>query len=577
MSIVLSGSLILTGSISASGNLTTLGTITAQTLVVQTITSSIVNLTGSNIFGSRLTDTQTFTGSVVMTGSLTVNTTGTEFQVTNNGVVMGNVLTDNHSMTGSFRVTGSVTANTFSGSGANLTSIPNAALSNSTISGIALGSNLATLTIGTGLSGTSYNGSGAVTITNSGVTSIVAGTNISISGGTGAVTITNGVTNNNQLTNGAGYITSAALSSYLPLSGGTLSGVLYTTYNTATGVANNSFNTAKTILGNVHMQNGDGTSGNNRQAAITFQGGNSSEAQAGIYVSNNSSTGTAMGFATTDSYATGPQLFMTATNAGQVNFPRVRPTYAGNVILDAANFNSYSPALTGGGASGTWGINITGNAGTASAIGWASITSGTRTGHGDLRFQPPNSSFAGFQFLDTSGNGAGWFLIRGTSDTDVYTAEGITLVADKGWLTLAQRESNGKGVRIMTGVSSITRMDFTTAGAINIYGALVATGDITAFSDRRVKENITTIDSALDKVTKLRGVYYTRTDIEDKSQKIGVIAQEIQEVLPQVVSESDKGILVVSYGNITGVLIEAIKEQQTQIEELKTIINGLTK
>ena len=110
MSIVLSGSLILTGSISASGNLTTLGTITAQTLVVQTITSSIVNLTGSNIFGSRLTDTQTFTGSVVMTGSLIVNTTGApELQVNSTGVVLGNLLTDNHSVTGSFRVTGSGT------------------------------------------------------------------------------------------------------------------------------------------------------------------------------------------------------------------------------------------------------------------------------------------------------------------------------------------------------------------------------------------------------------------------------------------------------------------------------------
>jgi hypothetical protein len=113
MSIVLSGSLILTGSISASGNLTTLGTITAQTLVVQTITSSIVNMTGSNRFGGQLTDRQTFTGSVVMTGSLTVNTTGTEFQVTNNGVVIGNLLTDNHTMTGSVNITGSLTGSLF--------------------------------------------------------------------------------------------------------------------------------------------------------------------------------------------------------------------------------------------------------------------------------------------------------------------------------------------------------------------------------------------------------------------------------------------------------------------------------
>jgi len=113
-------------------------------------------------------------------------------------------------------------------------------------------------------------------------------------------------------------------------------GQIYTTMNTATGIANNSFNVAKTILGTIHIANGSGTSGNNNQAAITFQGGSSTEAQAGIYVSNNSSTGTAMGFATTDSYATGPQLFMTATNAGVVNFSRARPTYAGNALVDVA-------------------------------------------------------------------------------------------------------------------------------------------------------------------------------------------------------------------------------------------------
>lgn len=108
MSISLSGSLLLTGSIVASGNLTTTGTITAQTLVVQTITSSIVNMTGSNIFGSQLSDRQTFTGSVLMTGSLTVNTSGPELQVTNTGLIFGNMLTDNHSVTGSFRMTGSI-------------------------------------------------------------------------------------------------------------------------------------------------------------------------------------------------------------------------------------------------------------------------------------------------------------------------------------------------------------------------------------------------------------------------------------------------------------------------------------
>jgi hypothetical protein len=86
--------------------------------------------------------------------------------------------------------TGTLSATVFSGSGASLTSIPNSALNNSTISGISLGSNLATLTIGTGLSGTSYNGSTGVTIANSGVLSITGtASQITASASTGAVTL----------------------------------------------------------------------------------------------------------------------------------------------------------------------------------------------------------------------------------------------------------------------------------------------------------------------------------------------------------------------------------------------------
>ena len=175
------------------------------------------------------------------------------------------------------------------------------------------------------------------------------------------------------ITGSAGTATDATK---LPLAGGTMSGILYSTYNTATGRPNLGFNVAKTVIGNYHIQNGGGPGNDNgNQAAITFQGGVASEAQAGIYVLNNGSYGTSMGFATTNSYATGPQLFMTATNDGVVNFPRARPTYAGNTILDAGNYNSYSPTLTGGGASGTWAISISGNAATATSA--TSATSAT--------------------------------------------------------------------------------------------------------------------------------------------------------------------------------------------------------
>jgi hypothetical protein len=103
-------------------------------------------------------------------------------------------------------------------------------------------------------------------------------------------------------------------------------------------------------------------------------------------------------------------------------------------------------------------------------------------------------------------------------------------------------------------------------------GNVTAIYDVTAYSDVRVKKNINTLENALDKVLKLRGVSYQRTDMDGDKTHIGVIAQEVEKILPEVVSENDKGHLNVAYGNIVGILIEAIKEQQTQIEELKAKI-----
>jgi len=105
-------------------------------------------------------------------------------------------------------------------------------------------------------------------------------------------------------------------------------------------------------------------------------------------------------------------------------------------------------------------------------------------------------------------------------------------------------------------------------------GTFTASGDVVAYSDARVKENIEPITDALEKTLSLKGVYYNRTDKEDKSRKIGVIAQEIIEVLPEVVTEDDQGMLGVSYGNITAVLIEAIKELSKKVEELENKLNG---
>jgi len=102
---------------------------------------------------------------------------------------------------------------------------------------------------------------------------------------------------------------------------------------------------------------------------------------------------------------------------------------------------------------------------------------------------------------------------------------------------------------------------------LDVAGTIRATGDVIAYSDVRVKENIKTIDNSLEKVSKLRGVEFNK--IGDNEKSIGVIAQEIEKVIPEVVKEDDKGMKSVAYGNISGLLIEAIKELKAEIEELK--------
>ena len=111
---------------------------------------------------------------------------------------------------------------------------------------------------------------------------------------------------------------------------------------------------------------------------------------------------------------------------------------------------------------------------------------------------------------------------------------------------------------------------------MDMSGNLTMAGNVTAYSDVRLKENIEVITDALDKVNQIRGVTFTRNDHEDKERRhAGVIAQEVELVLPEVVSTDNEGIKNVAYGNMVGLLIEAIKEQQKQIDELKIEISKL--
>jgi len=112
------------------------------------------------------------------------------------------------------------------------------------------------------------------------------------------------------------------------------------------------------------------------------------------------------------------------------------------------------------------------------------------------------------------------------------------------------------------------------AGLLKVSGSTVsvsiyATDNIVAYSDIRGKTNIETIPNALDKVDAIRGVTYNKIENPEGYRYMGVIAQELQDILPEVVIEDEDGKLSVAYGNIVGVLIEAVKELRAEIKELK--------
>lgn len=103
----------------------------------------------------------------------------------------------------------------------------------------------------------------------------------------------------------------------------------------------------------------------------------------------------------------------------------------------------------------------------------------------------------------------------------------------------------------------------------NITGTTITATDFNSTSDVRLKININSIDSPIDKITRLNGVRFDWKDTNKPS--IGLIAQEVEEVIPEVVHNDDRGMKTVNYGLLVAILIEAIKEQQKEINTLKAI------
>jgi hypothetical protein len=222
---------------------------------------------------------------------------------------------------------------------------------------------------------------------------------------------------------------------------------------------------------------------------------------------------------------TGKSVLLRSTG---VNIVEQLNHVTGNLSVGGtASATAFSGPLTG---------NVTGNAATATTI------TGTNTSFG-LSVSAQNTGSAakaGPEVTGQGGGGAVWSMHRpGVFGLNIgLDSDNVFRIG--GWSASANR----------------LQMDMS--------GNLTMAGNVTAFSDARLKTNVQTISNALDMVGRMRGVSYTK----DGSAGVGVIAQELREVLPEVVHESGE-YLSVAYGNIVGVLIEAVKELRTEIDALK--------
>ena len=180
-----------------------------------------------------------------------------------------------------------------------------------------------------------------------------------------------------------------------------------------------------------------------------------------------------------------------------------------------------------------------------------------------------NNVAIGFEALKLNTTGADNTAIghqAGNSESTATKCVFIGKGADAGGTGTSNQIVIGWGAE-GNGSNTVTLGDSNTTEGVFAYGAYQE------ISDQSVKENVVTIGNALSKVKAMRGVTYNK--IGRETTKVGVIAQEMELVLPEVVAEGSGGLKSVAYGNIVAVLIEAMKEQQTQIDNLQQQINNL--
>lgn len=224
-------------------------------------------------------------------------------------------------------------------------------------------------------------------------------------------------------------------------------------------------------------------------------------------------------------------------------------------------------------SAGNVGIGTTSPAKTLSVYSSSTVdTAQVKIGSASCTPQLYLGSFSNSAYISYGGNYSSGWSTDGTNGIASIVIEATNNSSTISFATVNSNNSPLERMRITAGGNIL--MGTTTDNGERLYvsGAIRATGTITANSDITLKKNLAKIENALEKVEQINGYTY-EFKADDSKRHAGVIAQEIQGVLPEIVNKGNDGLLGVEYGNISALLIEAIKEQQAQINELKALLN----
>jgi hypothetical protein len=251
-------------------------------------------------------------------------------------------------------------------------------------------------------------------------------------------------------------------------------------------------------------------------------------------------------------------------------------SYNGSTGVTIANTGVLSVTTNTGlssNVSATGNVTIT-NTGVTSNVAGTGISLSGGTGAVTITNSGVTSNVAGTGISLSGGTGA--VTITNSGVTSLTAGTGVSVSGATGGVTVSIGQAVATSSNVQFNSLGIGMAASATAGRID------ATNDIVAYSssDIRFKENIKPIENALQKISKISGNTYdwkAENKIEHgyEGNDVGVIAQEIEEVLPQLVQTRDNGYKAVKYDKLVALLIEGIKEQQTQIHSLTIEIEKL--